>query len=37
METSIKKIKHAYFMINISYTSSLAIFGAIFYLYLQQL
>lgn len=37
METSIKKIKHAYFMINISYTSSPAIFGAIFYLYLQQL
>lgn len=37
METSIKKIKHAYFMINISYMSSLAIFGAIFYLYLQQL
>lgn len=36
MVASIKKIQHAYFFINVSYTSSLAIFGAVFYLYLQQ-
>ena len=36
MVASIKRIQHAYFFINVSYTSSLAIFGAVFYLYLQQ-
>lgn len=36
MHESIKKIQNKYYIINISYMSSLAIFGAIFYIYLQQ-